>query len=514
MNDGRACVVLPTYNERENLPLIVPRILEAAPQVDVLVVDDNSPDGTGTIADELAAREPRVRVLHRPRKQGLGRAYLAGFAQALERGYGRVLEMDADFSHDPSRLPALLAADADLVLGSRYVPGGGTVNWGLGRRVLSRGGSLYARTILGVHVRDLTGGFKCFRREVLESLDLASVRSSGYAFQIELTYRALRRGFRVRGGAHHLRRPPRGQEQDEPPHRRRGALDGVEDPLRSLRQLQRLNRPQEAALKKARARSLRGLSQTCAAGPSSTRRALVEHPDARGHAAGERHLVRHHQHGAGAGEVAQHREHLAAHLWVERAGGLVEQQHLRLHGQGPRDGDALLLAAGELGGPGAAAIAKAHALEERERALLHGRASLPANVQRRQADVLQHGEMGKEVESLEHHAHAGAQGKEGGRVGQGARQERQPGDAHAPRVERLEPVEAAQESALAASRRTDERDGLAGGDFGVDAAQHATSAVRLVQVLDGDDHGAATTTGSSPIAESRASSRAAMRASG
>ena len=197
MNDGRACVVLPTYNERENLPLIVPRILEAAPQVDVLVVDDNSPDGTGTIADELAAREPRVRVLHRPRKQGLGRAYLAGFAQALERGYGCVLEMDADFSHDPSRLPALLAADADLVLGSRYVPGGGTVNWGLGRRVLSRGGSLYARTILGVHVRDLTGGFKCFRREVLESLDLASVRSSGYAFQIELTYRALRRGFRV-----------------------------------------------------------------------------------------------------------------------------------------------------------------------------------------------------------------------------------------------------------------------------------------------------------------------------
>jgi dolichol-phosphate mannosyltransferase len=198
MNEGsRACVVLPTYNERENLPLIVPRILEAAPQVDVLVVDDNSPDGTGSIADQLAARDPRVRVLHRPGKEGLGRAYLAGFAQALAAGYGRILEMDADFSHDPSRLPALLGTDADVVLGSRYVPGGGTVNWGLGRRMLSRGGSLYARTILGLPVRDLTGGFKCFRREVLEKLDLGSVRSSGYAFQIELTYRALRRGFRV-----------------------------------------------------------------------------------------------------------------------------------------------------------------------------------------------------------------------------------------------------------------------------------------------------------------------------
>jgi dolichol-phosphate mannosyltransferase len=197
MKEDRACVVLPTYNERENLPLIVPLILEAAPQIDVLVVDDNSPDGTGAVADQIALREPRVRVLHRPRKEGLGRAYLAGFARALAAGYGRILEMDADFSHDPARLPALLAADADVALGSRYVPGGGTVNWGLGRRMLSRGGSLYARAILGLHVCDLTGGFKCFRREVLERLDLASVRSSGYAFQIELTYRALRRGFRV-----------------------------------------------------------------------------------------------------------------------------------------------------------------------------------------------------------------------------------------------------------------------------------------------------------------------------
>ena len=197
MNENRACVVLPTYNERENVPAIVPAILAASPLVDVLVVDDNSPDGTGKIADALAAREPRVRVLHRQRKDGLGRAYLAGFAEALAAGYGRIIEMDADFSHDPARLPALLDADADLVLGSRYVRGGGTAHWGLGRRLLSRGGSLYARTILGVPIRDLTGGFKCFRRKVLENLDLATVRSSGYAFQIELTFRALRRGYSV-----------------------------------------------------------------------------------------------------------------------------------------------------------------------------------------------------------------------------------------------------------------------------------------------------------------------------
>jgi dolichol-phosphate mannosyltransferase len=197
---SRACVILPTYNERENLPQIVPQILAAAPEIDVLVVDDNSPDGTGQAADELAAKEPRVRVLHRQSKDGLGRAYLAGFAEALARGYGRILEMDCDFSHSPERLPHLLAAsrEADLVLGSRYVEGGGTVNWGLGRRALSRGGSFYARTILGLPVRDLTGGFKCFRREVLEAIDLKSVRSTGYAFQIELTYRALKRGFKVR----------------------------------------------------------------------------------------------------------------------------------------------------------------------------------------------------------------------------------------------------------------------------------------------------------------------------
>ncbi len=194
-----ALVCVPTYNEKDNVEPICRAILAASPALDVLVIDDNSPDGTGAIADRLAAEEPRIQVLHRAGKEGLGKAYLAGFAWALERGYRLVLEMDADFSHDPKHLPAILAAaaDADLVLGSRYVRGGGTVNWGLGRKVLSRGGSLYARTILGLRVRDLTGGFKCFRREVLEAIDLASVACTGYAFQIELTYRAVRRGFRV-----------------------------------------------------------------------------------------------------------------------------------------------------------------------------------------------------------------------------------------------------------------------------------------------------------------------------
>jgi dolichol-phosphate mannosyltransferase len=195
-----ALVCLPTYDERENLGPVVTAILAATPEVDVLVVDDDSPDGTGRLADEISAREPRVQVLHRAGKEGLGKAYLAGFAWALARGYRLVLEMDADFSHDPRYLPGMLAragADADLVLGSRWVPGGGTVNWGLGRKLVSRGGSLYARTILGVPVRDLTGGFKCFRREVLEAIDLPTVECSGYSFQIELTFRALRAGFRV-----------------------------------------------------------------------------------------------------------------------------------------------------------------------------------------------------------------------------------------------------------------------------------------------------------------------------
>jgi dolichol-phosphate mannosyltransferase len=194
----RALVCVPTYNEAENVVPIVEAILAAAP-VEVLVVDDGSPDGTGQLADAFAAREPRVHVLHREKKEGLGKAYLAAFAWALARPYDLVLEMDADFSHHPRYLAPMLARarEADLVLGSRYVEGGGTVNWGLGRRILSKGGSLYARTILGVPYRDLTGGFKCFRRKVLEGIDLPTVQCTGYAFQIELTYRAHRRGFRV-----------------------------------------------------------------------------------------------------------------------------------------------------------------------------------------------------------------------------------------------------------------------------------------------------------------------------
>jgi dolichol-phosphate mannosyltransferase len=196
-----AVVCLPTYNERDNLGPIVEAILAADPRVDVLVVDDSSPDGTGQLADAIAAREKRVQVLHRAKKEGLGKAYLAAFRWALERGYAYVLEMDADFSHDPKVLPRLLDAvqdGADVALGSRYVEGGGTVNWGVGRKIISRGGSLYARSILGLQVRDLTGGFKCFRRQVLEAIELDAVQSSGYAFQIELTYRAVKRGFRVK----------------------------------------------------------------------------------------------------------------------------------------------------------------------------------------------------------------------------------------------------------------------------------------------------------------------------
>ena len=196
-----ALVIIPTYNEAENVEPITRAVLAADPRLDVLVVDDNSPDGTGSMADALSRAEPRVHVLHRAAKEGLGRAYLAGFDWALARPYACVMEMDADFSHDPRYLPRFLAeidAGADLVLGSRYVEGGGTVNWGIARQIISRGGSLYARSILGVQVHDLTGGFKCFRREALEALDLPSVRSTGYAFQIELTYRALRRGLKVK----------------------------------------------------------------------------------------------------------------------------------------------------------------------------------------------------------------------------------------------------------------------------------------------------------------------------
>ena len=196
-----ALVIIPTYNERENLGAITSAVLKAEPRADVLVVDDNSPDGTGQLADELAAKEPRLRVLHREKKQGLGRAYLHAFSWALAKGYQLIIEMDADFSHDPKYLPTMIdtaLGGADLVLGSRYVEGGGTVNWGVGRKILSRGGSLYARSILGVHIRDLTGGFKCFNRRVLEALDLGDVKSAGYGFQIELTYRTLKKGFTVK----------------------------------------------------------------------------------------------------------------------------------------------------------------------------------------------------------------------------------------------------------------------------------------------------------------------------
>jgi dolichol-phosphate mannosyltransferase len=197
----RACVCLPTYNERENIEPMLRALGGVLGQDDrVLVIDDNSPDGTGSRADELAAELGYVEVLHRERKEGLGPAYLAGFRRALDSGAEFVIEMDCDFSHDPSDVPRLLEAaeTADIALGSRYVPGGGVENWGALRRLISAGGSLYARIILGVSVRDLTGGFKCIRRAVLESLDLSAIQSRGYAFQIELTYRALRKGFKVK----------------------------------------------------------------------------------------------------------------------------------------------------------------------------------------------------------------------------------------------------------------------------------------------------------------------------
>jgi len=195
--------VLPTYNEAENIEGIVraalPELESTGLAHRVLVVDDGSPDGTGQIADRLSRELETVEVLHRDRKEGIGPAYLAGFSLALGAGAELLLEMDSDFSHDPSDLPRLVAAaaDADLVLGSRYVDGGGVTDWGRARRLISRGGSLYARWVLGVPVSDLTGGFKCFRREVLEALDLSSVGTDGYGFQIEMTYRAIRAGFRV-----------------------------------------------------------------------------------------------------------------------------------------------------------------------------------------------------------------------------------------------------------------------------------------------------------------------------
>jgi dolichol-phosphate mannosyltransferase len=203
---GMPWLILPTFNEAENLETVVHAaravLGDVAPDgFAILVVDDASPDGTGATADRLAAEHVEIEVLHRTARRGLGPAYLAGFAYALEHGAGFVFEMDSDLSHDPADLAPLLAAvregAADVALGSRYVPGGGVADWGLVRRFVSRGGSWYARRVLGLDVHDLTGGYKCFRREVLEAIDLPSVRSQGYAFQVELTYRAINAGFRV-----------------------------------------------------------------------------------------------------------------------------------------------------------------------------------------------------------------------------------------------------------------------------------------------------------------------------
>jgi dolichol-phosphate mannosyltransferase len=196
---GRVLVVVPTYNERDNLAWVVGRIRAATPQVDVLVVDDDSPDGTGDVADALAAADPQVSVLHRTEKAGLGAAYLHGFRVALERGYDVVGEMDADGSHQPEQLPLLLEAlrGADLVIGSRWVSGGSVVNWPLSRKVLSVGGNVYARVLLGIPLRDVTAGYRLFRRTTLEKIDLGSVESAGYIFQTDLAFRTLHAGLRV-----------------------------------------------------------------------------------------------------------------------------------------------------------------------------------------------------------------------------------------------------------------------------------------------------------------------------
>lgn len=193
----RVLVIIPTFNEAANLPQIVPVVLAQDPRVQVLVVDDNSPDGTGRIADEMAAANPRIHALHREAKAGLGRAYLAGFAWALKEGFDAVFEMDADFSHDPTFIPAFLTAleGADLVLGSRYATGVNVINWPISRLLLSLGANFYARVVTGLPLSDSTGGFKCFRREVLAAIDLGRVRSNGYAFQIEMSFRAWKKGF-------------------------------------------------------------------------------------------------------------------------------------------------------------------------------------------------------------------------------------------------------------------------------------------------------------------------------
>jgi len=197
---GRILVIVPTYNERDALPLIVERIRAAVPEADVLVADDNSPDGTGAIADSLAEADPKVRVMHRHGKEGLGAAYIAGFTWGLQNNYDVLVEMDADGSHQPEQLPRLLDAlrDADLVLGSRWVPGGGTQNWSKGREVLSRGGNIYTRAMLGVPIHDATGGYRAFRANTLRNLDLDTVASQGYCFQVDLAWRTVQRGMTVK----------------------------------------------------------------------------------------------------------------------------------------------------------------------------------------------------------------------------------------------------------------------------------------------------------------------------
>jgi dolichol-phosphate mannosyltransferase len=195
-----ALIVVPTYNEAENVREIAPRLLAGAAGIEVLFVDDNSPDGTGAILDELAAADPRIHVMHRAGKLGLGTAYRDGFAWGMARGFELLIEMDADGSHDPVYLPEMLQRaheGADVVVGSRYVEGGGTVNWGFGRKLISRGGSLYARSVLGVAVRDVTAGFMCWQRSALDVIDLQTITSNGYSFQIEMKYRALQRGLRL-----------------------------------------------------------------------------------------------------------------------------------------------------------------------------------------------------------------------------------------------------------------------------------------------------------------------------
>jgi dolichol-phosphate mannosyltransferase len=196
---GRVLVVIPTYNEADNIKIIVDRVRQAVPQVDILIADDNSPDGTGRIADELTAGDERVHVLHRPGKQGLGAAYVAGFGWAREHGYEAVVEMDADGSHAPEELPRLLDAlsEADAVLGSRYVPGGTVVNWPTSRMLISRSGNLYVRMALGMPFRDATGGYRAYRMPVLDKMEIDSVSSQGYCFQVDLAWRAYRQGFRV-----------------------------------------------------------------------------------------------------------------------------------------------------------------------------------------------------------------------------------------------------------------------------------------------------------------------------